>query len=154
MSNFTLRIRYSSCRSVAMEQPSSWTRPLNRAAVTNPAGCGQIRLARRRAVTIPAGGSANNFLRRRRRSCGASLSYKPGQMDDPVKWEREEHRLVQSISTNPVNILPAIWHSYAKHWQASTNDERPSVGLSHAGIVSKWTKLGSPFHHRRIAIRP
>ena len=60
-------------------------RPLSRAAVTNPAGCGQIRLARRRAVTNPAGGGANNFRRRRRRNCGASLSYKPDQINDPVK---------------------------------------------------------------------
>jgi len=36
----------------------------------------------------------------------------------------------------------------------STNDERPSVGLSHTGIVSKRTKLGSPFLHRQIATRP
>jgi len=61
-------------------------------AVTNPAGCGQIRLARRCAVTNPAGGGASNF--RRRRSCGASLSYKPGQMDDPVKKFNEREKNV------------------------------------------------------------
>jgi len=54
-------------------------RPISCAAVTNSAGCGRIRLARRRAVTNPAGGAASNFWQRRRCSCGASLSYKNWQ---------------------------------------------------------------------------
>jgi len=55
-------------------------RPLSRAAVTNSAGCSQIRLA---AAPIISGGGGV--------AAAPAFRTNSGQMDDPVKWEREKN---------------------------------------------------------------